>query len=89
MKAEPKQVHVSKEYAHGAPLINCRFDPKGQHIFATAEDRTIIRWTLADGKKAEFKAHDSWVRGLAFSLNGVDTGNRWIRRHARVVACQR
>ncbi|SVC14550.1 uncharacterized protein METZ01_LOCUS267404, partial [marine metagenome] len=70
MKAEPKQVHVSKEYAHGAPLINCRFDPKGQHVFATAEDRAIIRWTLADGKKAEFKAHDSWVRGLAFSLNG-------------------
>ena len=70
MKAEPKQVHVSKEYAHGAPLINCRFDPKGQHVFATAEDRAIIRWTLADGKKAEFKAHDSWVRGLAFSPNG-------------------
>ena len=70
MKAEPKQVHVSKEYAHGAPLINCRFDPKGQHVFATAEDRAIIRWTLADGKKAEFKVHDSWVRGLAFSPNG-------------------
>ncbi len=70
MKAEPKQVHVSKEYAHGAPLINCRFDPKGQHVFATAEDRAIIRWTIADGKKAEFKAHDSWVRGLAFSPNG-------------------
>ncbi len=70
MKAEPKQVHVSKEYAHGAPLISCRFDPKGQHVFATAEDRAIIRWTLADGKKAEFKVHDSWVRGLAFSPNG-------------------
>ena len=70
MKAEPKQVHVFKEYAHGAPLINCRFDPKGMHIFATAEDRAIIRWTLADGKKAVFKAHDSWVRGLAFSKDG-------------------
>jgi len=70
MKAEPKQVHISKEYAHGAPLINCRFDPKGEHVFATAEDRAIIRWTLADGNKAEFKAHDSWVRGLAFSPDG-------------------
>ena len=70
MKADPKQVHVSKEYAHGAPLINCRFDPRGQQVFATAEDRAIIRWTLADGKKTEFKAHDSWVRGLAFSPNG-------------------
>ena len=67
MKAEPKQVHVFKEYAHGAPLINCRFDPKGTHVFATAEDRAIIRWTLADGKKAVFKGHDSWVRGLALS----------------------
>jgi len=70
MKADPKQVHVSQEYAHGAPLINCRFDPRGQHVFATAEDRAIIRWTLADGKKTEFRAHDSWVRGLAFSPNG-------------------
>ena len=41
MKADPKQVHVSKEYAHGAPLINCRFDPKGQHVFATAQDRAF------------------------------------------------
>ena len=70
MKAEPKQVHISKEYAHGAPLINCRFDPKGEHVFATAEDRAIIRWVHADGKKTEFKAHDSWVRGLAFSPDG-------------------
>ena len=70
MKADPKQVHVSKEYAHGAPLINCRFDPKGKHVFATAQDRAIIRWTLSDGKKTEFKAHDSWVRGLAFSPDG-------------------
>ena len=70
MAANPKQVHLAKELSHSAPLINCRFDPKGQHVFATAEDRAIIRWTLADGKKAEFKAHDSWVRGLAFSPNG-------------------
>lgn len=67
MKVEPKQVHVSKQYAHGAPLINCRFDPKGRYVFATAEDRAIIRWNLVDGKKTEFKAHDSWVRGIAFS----------------------
>jgi len=70
MKAEPKQVHVAKDFAHGAPLINCRFDPKGTHVFATAEDRAIIRWALSDGKKTEFKAHDSWVRGLAFSKDG-------------------
>ena len=71
MKAEPKQIHVAKDFAHGAPLINCRFDPNGTHVFATAEDRAIIRWTLSDGKKTEFKAHDSWVRGLAFPFGLV------------------
>ncbi|MDG2214413.1 MAG: hypothetical protein P8M70_11325 [Verrucomicrobiota bacterium] len=55
LKADPKQVHVSKQYAHGAPLINCRFDPKWKHVFATAQDRAIIRWTLSDGKKSKQK----------------------------------
>lgn len=70
MAVDPKQVHVAKSLTHTAPLINCRFDPSGQYLFATAEDRAIIRWKLADGSKVTFTGHDSWVRGLAFSKDG-------------------
>ncbi len=71
MKADPKAAHVAQEFAHDAPLITCRFDPKGLYIFATAEDRSTIRWELATGKKTVFKAHDSWVGALAFSPDGA------------------
>ena len=67
MAVDAKQVHLAKSLAHTAPLINCRFDPSGEFLFATAEDRAILRWKLADGSKIIFKGHDSWVRGLAFS----------------------
>ena len=70
MAANPKQVHLTKELSHSAPLINCRFDPSGKFLFVTAEDRSIIRWGLADGNKVVFKGQDSWVRGLAFSKDG-------------------
>ncbi len=70
MKADPKQVHVEKEYSCPAPLINCRFDPTGKYVFTTAEDRGINRIDLETGKRIEFKGHDSWVRGLAFSRDG-------------------
>ena len=71
MKAELKQTHVSKQWKHdGAALINCRFDPTGKFVFATAEDRTILRWDLANGKKVTFSGHDSWARGIAFTSDG-------------------
>ena len=63
-------MHVTRSLAHTAPLINCRFDPSGEYLFATAEDRAIIRWKLADDSKVVFTGHDSWVRGLAFSKDG-------------------
>lgn len=70
MAADPKQMHVARSLAHTAPFINCRFDPSGQYLLATAEDRAIIRWKLADDSKVVFSGHDSWVRGLAFSKDG-------------------
>ncbi len=71
MKADPKAAHIAQEFIHEAPLINCRFDPKGLFVFATSEDRSIIRWELASGKKTVFSAHDSWVGDLAFSIDGA------------------
>ena len=70
MPADTKQAHVAREFVHGAPLITCRFDPKSRYVFATGEDRAIIRWDLASGAKTEFKAHDSWVRAMVFSTDG-------------------
>ena len=70
MNIEPKQTHVVTEWKHDAPLINCRFDPTGRYVFATAEDRQIVRWELGSGNKVTFSAHDSWARGVAFAGDG-------------------
>lgn len=70
MKADPKAVHATKEFACDAPLINCRFDPTGRQLVATAEDRSINRFDLESGKRVKFSGHDSWVRGIAFSRDG-------------------
>jgi len=70
MKADPKAAHIAQEFPHDAPLITCRFDPTGRFIFATAEDRTIIRWDLASGQKTLLAGHDSWAWALAFSPDG-------------------
>lgn len=63
-------IKVASDWAHTSPLISCRFDPSGRYVFATAQDRLIVRWNLADGAKITFSGHDSWVRGLAFSSDG-------------------
>lgn len=68
--ANPTQTHVAKTFPHASPLMACRFDPTGKWVFATAEDRKILRWELASGAKVEFSAHDSWSRSLAFSTDG-------------------
>ncbi len=70
MKADPKQTHVAVEWKHDSPLMNCRFDPQGRYVFASAEDMTIQRWELSSGTKVGFAAHDSWVHGLAFLPDG-------------------
>lgn len=71
MKPDYKAAHVAAEFDHPAPLITCRFDPTGKFVFATAEDRAILRWELADPKKkAVFTAHDSYVWAVALSKDG-------------------
>lgn len=71
MAADPVQTHVVKSLAHDASLVSCRFDPQGRYVFAGVQANKVVRWTLADGAKAEFVGgHDSWVRALAFLQNG-------------------
>jgi WD40 repeat protein len=74
VKADPVQTHVARELKADAPLITCRFHPAGRFLFATGEDRAVVRWDLEtdaeDAGKTLLKKHDSWVRGIAFSKDG-------------------
>ncbi len=70
MGADPKLTHVAAEFKHDAPFITCRFDPQGRFVFAASEDRSVVRWELATGKKTALAGHDSWVGDLAFSKDG-------------------
>ncbi|NBV22864.1 MAG: WD40 repeat domain-containing protein [Proteobacteria bacterium] len=71
MKPDFKAAHVAAEFDHASPFITCRFDPPGKFVFATAEDRSIVRWDLADPKKKTvFTGHDGWVWALAVSRDG-------------------
>lgn len=65
-----KKTHVTKTLAHTAPLVAGRIDPAGKFVFATSEDRSIVRWRLDNEAKAVFAGHDSWVFGLAFCDGG-------------------
>jgi WD40 repeat protein len=68
----PEKAHAAHAFAHKAPLIACRFDPKGRFVFAAAEDRTVQRFDLQSParKPAVYSGHDSWVFSLAFHPDG-------------------
>lgn len=71
MNPDFKAAHVATEFVHDSPIITCRFDPKGGLVFASAEDRNILRWENSDAKKKTvFSGHDSWVWAMAFSADG-------------------
>jgi len=69
--AEPAATHEKAKWKHARPLTACRFDPAGKYVFTGAEDNTVQRWDLADGKMTSFAAHDSWVRAIGFSHDGA------------------
>ncbi len=68
---DPKQAKVTKELEHGAPLIACAFDPQGRWLFACSEDRSVVRWEIASGKKAVLAGHNSWPMALAVTADGA------------------
>jgi WD40 repeat protein len=70
MPADPAQAHIEKSLTYTSPLISCRIDPKGRFAFAGAQDSSVARFQLSDGKITPFKAHQSWVRAIAFSADG-------------------
>jgi WD40 repeat protein len=68
--AEPDKTHQVAEFKYTAPVLSCRFDPSGQHLFGSAYDNTIQRYHVASGKATPLVGHDSWVRALAFHPSG-------------------
>lgn len=64
--ADPPQTHQVHEFKHASPLLACRFDPKGENVFASAQDMSIQRWNLGSGKVTPLLGHESWVWTLAF-----------------------
>jgi WD40 repeat protein len=69
------QTHLAAEHKHNSPLLGCRFDPSGAFVFAGAQDNSIQRWALADGKKTALGGHQSWVRALAFQDKTMFSGD--------------
>jgi WD40 repeat protein len=65
-----KKTHVVKTLAHDAPLIAGRFDPSGRFVFASSEDRTVVRLPIDKDAKASFAGHDSWVFAVGFCDGG-------------------
>lgn len=63
---DPTRTRMVQELRHNSPLLCCRFDPPGRFVFAAAQDNSIQRWELVNGRKTSLTGHRSWVRGLAF-----------------------
>jgi WD40 repeat protein len=61
-----KQTHVAKTLAHDAPLLVGRFDPAGKFVFASSQDRSVVRWRLDKDEKVAFVGHESWVFAIGF-----------------------
>jgi hypothetical protein len=65
-----KKTHVAKTLSHDAPLVAGRIDPTGKFVFATAQDRSVVRWRLDNDAKVTMAGHDSWPLALDFCDGG-------------------
>ncbi len=70
---DPKAFRQEKAWSYSAPFVECRFDPQGRFVFASAQDFTIQRWELSSGKQVALRGHESWVRAMGF-----DPGGEWF-----------
>ncbi len=68
--ADPAKTHAVGEWKYTSPLLSCRFDPSGQHVFCSAQDCSVQRWNIASGAATPLIGHDSWVRAIAFHPSG-------------------
>lgn len=70
MSLTPARTRLAFDLRHNSPLLSCRVDPLGRHVFAGAQDNTILRWNLTSRAKTVLSGHRSWVRALAFRAAG-------------------
>jgi WD40 repeat protein len=70
-KIDPAKSKVEQQWKCDSPLMNCRFEPQGRYVFATAEDHTILRWDLATGNRIAYPGQGSWVKAMAFTPDGA------------------
>lgn len=68
--ADPKLIHMAKEWALDRPLFSVRFDPTGKYVLTGARNNDVQRWNVADGKRTDLAGHESWVRAFAFTSDG-------------------
>jgi len=68
---DPTAAWTEFEWACDRPLISCRFDPQGNHVFCGSEDTSIGRFQLSDGARVDLKdGHATWVRNFVFTKDG-------------------
>ena len=73
VKADPSKTHVIATWKYARALTACRFDPLGRYVFVGAEDYTVQRFNLTDGKLTPLLGHESWCRAIGFSPDGKTT----------------
>lgn len=74
--ADPKTIKLVATWKHTRPMIACRIDASGDHVFAGAQDNALHRWNLHTNAKATLAGHKSWIRRFALheSSNILVTG---------------
>lgn len=70
---EPEKTRLISEHAFARPLTACYWDPKNRFIFVGSEDYGIHRFDLSDTAVTHFGSHDSWVRAIGMSPDGMVT----------------
>lgn len=63
---DPQQTHLGNTLKGKSPMIACRFDPSGRHLFTASQDNLVTRGHLATGSPTPLVGHASWVRSIAF-----------------------
>jgi WD40 repeat protein len=68
---DPVQTHQVLEQKHARPLVACKWDPLARYVFFGAEDNLVHRYDIASKVVTPLARHDSWVRALGCSPDGV------------------
>jgi len=63
-KPDPAQTRLLQTFSHDRPLLACRFDPLGDHLFAAAQDNNLHRWDTVTGAAVHPAGHKTWLSAL-------------------------